>query len=461
MFRARPTSRMAPPGGHGAEGDDLGHVVGAVLVLDVLNDLLPPADAEVDVDVRHGDPLRVQKPFEVEGVFHGIHVGDIHAVGHHGAGGGAPAGAHRDAPALGVADEVGDDEEVVHKPHLPDDPHLVVQPLPVALRITGVAAGKALLAQLLEVGVPVGVPLGQLELGQVVDAELEVHVAHLGDFDRVLHGLRVVGEQLGHLLSGLDVELAGLHPQAVGVVHRLAHLDAHEGVLHLRVLPAEIVGVVGHHQGDARLLVDADEPLVDGGVVGQLVILQLQVVAVLPEQLPHLQGGGLGPLVVARQEQPGHLPGLAGRQGDQPPGVLAQNLLVDAGLDVEPLGEGGGVQIAQVAVALLIAAQEDQVVHGGVVLVYLVGELPGGHVDLAADDGLDPLRLAGLVEVHHAVHHPVVGDGHGRLAQLLHPLYQQGNAAGPVQQGELGMHMQMDKGHGGASSFSIRSGCCR
>ena len=60
--------RDSPPGGHGAEGDDLGHVVGAVLVLDVLNDLLPPADAEVDVDVRHGDPLRVQKPLEVEGI---------------------------------------------------------------------------------------------------------------------------------------------------------------------------------------------------------------------------------------------------------------------------------------------------------------------------------------------------------------------------------------------------------
>ena len=81
----------------------------------------------------------------------------------------------------------------------------------------------------------------------MVDAELEVHCT-ARDFDRVLHRLRVVGEQGGHLLGGFD-QLAGLHPQAVGIVHRLAHLDAHEGVLHLRVLPAEIVGVVGHHQG--------------------------------------------------------------------------------------------------------------------------------------------------------------------------------------------------------------------
>ena len=449
------------PGRHGPEGDDLGYVVGAVLVLDVLHDLLPPADAEVDVNVRHGNPLRVQKPLKVEGVLHGVHVGDGQAVGHHAPGGGAPAGAHRDALPLGIADEVRDDEEVVHKPHLPDNPHLIVQPLPVALGMVGVAAGKALLAQLLEVGVPVGVPLRQFELRQVVDAELEVHAAQLGDLPRVLQGLGVVGEQLGHLLGGLDVELAGLHPQAVGVVHRLAHLDAHEGVLHLRVLPAEVVGVVGHHQGDAGLLVDADKPLVDHRVVGQVVVLQLQVVAVLPEQLPHLQGGGLGPLVVARQDQPGHLPGLAGRQGDEPRRVLPQQLLVDAGLDVKPLGEGGGVQAAQVAVALLIAAQEDQVIHGGVHPVDPVGAAAGGHVHLAADDGLDPLRLTGLVEVHHAVHGPVVGDGHSGLPQLLHPLHQQGDAAGPVQQGVFGVYVQMDKGHGDASSFSIGSGCRR
>ena len=72
------------PGSHGAEGDDLGHVVGTVFILDVLNDLLPPPDAEVDVNIRHGDPLGVEESLKVEGVFHRVHVGDGHAVGHHG-----------------------------------------------------------------------------------------------------------------------------------------------------------------------------------------------------------------------------------------------------------------------------------------------------------------------------------------------------------------------------------------
>ena len=60
-------------------------------------------------------------------VLHRVHIGDVHAVGHHGPGGGAAARTHGDVVALGVADEVGHDEEVVHKAHLADHGHLIFQ----------------------------------------------------------------------------------------------------------------------------------------------------------------------------------------------------------------------------------------------------------------------------------------------------------------------------------------------
>ena len=44
---------------HGAEGDDLHHMVLAVLPSDVLDDLPSPGVAEVHVDIRHAHPLRV------------------------------------------------------------------------------------------------------------------------------------------------------------------------------------------------------------------------------------------------------------------------------------------------------------------------------------------------------------------------------------------------------------------
>ena len=245
-----------PLGGHGAEGDDLGHVVGAVFPVDVVDDLPPAAVAEVHVDIGHGHTLGVQEALEVQGVLHGVHVGDVQAVGHHGACGGTTAGAHGDVLALGIADEVGDDEEVLHKAHPADHGHLIFQLLQILLGAVGVAPGKALAAEGLKVGVPVGIPFGKLELRQVVGAELEVHIAPLSDTGGVFDGLGPVGEEGCHLLLALNVELLGLEAHPGGVLHGAAHLDAHKDVLDGGVGPGEVVGVVGDHQGNAGLLVE-------------------------------------------------------------------------------------------------------------------------------------------------------------------------------------------------------------
>src|SRR5699024_870298 len=92
------------PGGHGAEGDDLGHPVVAVLPADVVHDLVPAGVAEVHVNIRHAHPLGVQEPLEVQAVLHGVDVGDVEAVGDHAAGGAAPARAHGDPLLPGEAD---------------------------------------------------------------------------------------------------------------------------------------------------------------------------------------------------------------------------------------------------------------------------------------------------------------------------------------------------------------------
>ena len=430
-------------GGHGTEGDDLGHVVGAVLSGNVVDDLLTAADAEVDVDIRHGDALGVQEALEVQVILHGVQVGDVQAVGHHGASRRATARSHRDAVIFGVGDEVGDDEEVVHKAHLADHGHLIFQLLAVLLGLAGIAAQESLLAQVLKIGVAVLPALGQLEVGQVVLAELKFHVAGLGDLGGVLQGLGALGEQGGHLLLGLDVKLLSLKLHPPGIVHRLARLDAHKDVLHLRVLAGKVVGVVGAHQGDTRLPVQAQDALVHLALGGDAVVLELQVVAVLPKELPHFQGHLFGFVVLPRHEELGDLAAQAGGQGDEPAAVLPQQVQVDTGLDVKALQKGLRDHVGEVAVALLVAAQQHQVREGGVVLVDLLkaGAAPGRHIDLAADDRLHPRILAGPVEVDDAVHDPVVGDGNRLLADVLYPLHQLFDAAGPVQQGKLSMQV--------------------
>ena len=131
-----------------------------------------------------------------------------------------------------------------------------------------------------------------------------------------------------------------------------------------------------------------------------------------------------------------------------------EQLPVDTGLDVKALGEAAGHQIAQVPIALLVPAQQDQVGVVVVRAVLLLEAAAGRHIDLAPDDGPDALGEAGLVKGHRAVHDPVVGDGEGGLPQGLGLFGDLVDPAGPVQQGVFGMHMEVDKGHFNSSLWS-------
>ena len=146
----------------------------------------------------------------------------------------------------------------------------------------------------------------------MVDSKLEVHLTHLGDLGGILYGLRALGKEGAHLLFAFDVELLGLETHTVGVLQPLACLDAHEHVLHHRVLSGEVVGVVGGHQGNPRLGVESENSGVHRLLLVDAVVLNLQVVAVLPKDVPHLQGVGQRPLVVPRHEPPGDFSAQAG-----------------------------------------------------------------------------------------------------------------------------------------------------
>ena len=75
----------------------------------------------------------------------------------------------------------------------------------------------------------------------------------------------------------------------------------------------------------------------------------------------------------------------------------------------------------------------------------------GGHVELEADDGLDAFVEGGAIELDDAAQGAVVGEGHGRHAQLLGPLDEALHTAGAVEQRVLAVHVKMDEigGHRG------------
>ena len=112
----------------GAVGDhvgDLRRVVAAVLGVDVLDDLLAPVALDVDVDVRRAVALGRQEALEQQAERHGVGGGDAEGVADRRVGGAAPALAE-DVGLPAEAHEVPHDEEVAGEAELLDDRQLVV-----------------------------------------------------------------------------------------------------------------------------------------------------------------------------------------------------------------------------------------------------------------------------------------------------------------------------------------------
>jgi len=139
----------------------------------------------------------------------------------------------------------------------------------------------------------------------------------------------------------------------------------------------------------------------------------------------------------------------ATRERDQPFRVLGQDLLVDAGLVVHALHLADRAQAHEVQVALVVGGEQRQVVRIAVDPSLAQEARAGRHVDLAADDRLDPGVLARLVEVDGAVHDAVVGEADRRHLELGRPRHHGGDAARPIEQRVLGVVMEVDEGFWG------------
>ena len=87
--------------------------------------------------------------------------------------------------------------------------------------------------------------------------------------------------------------------------------------------------------------------------------------------------------------------------------------------DVKAFGEGGAHKAAEIVVALLVAAEENEVGIVAVQRLLLLVQGAGCHIDLAADNRLDAGRFTGFVKSHRTVHDTVIRHREGRHAQLL------------------------------------------
>ncbi len=210
--------------------------------------------------------------------------------------------------------------------------------------------------------------------------------------------------------------------------------------------------VVGGHQRDGCALVQPYQGLVDLGLHLDAVALEFQPEVLRPELVTQLDRKILGLLFLVHPEQLIDLAGQATGQAADAGGVFTQQIHVDARSKGEAVDKSARSQSGQVAVALFVARDQGQVaVAIAFALVVLLAHGAPGHIHLAAHQGLDAARLAVGVEFHRAVHVAVVRQGQSSLFVSLTGLDQTADAICTVEQGVLGMHMQVDEvriGHG-------------
>ena len=444
-------------GRHGAEGNDLSHMVTAVFLHHIVDHFLAALVAEINVKIRHADALGVEEPLEQQVVPDGINSRDPHAVRRQTAGAAAAPRPHRQLNTLGIADKIIHDQIVVDIPHLLDDAHLILQPAHYRfLRILPVMAVQSLVTQSLKVG-EVVLSGGRIKAGQLRMAKIEFHLTAAGNLLRAVKGIRQLREQRAHLLLGLQIELIRSEFHGIRVIHRMVGLDAQKNLVHPAVLFFQVMTVVGHHQRDPRLPGETDQAAVHRLLLPQRVVLQLEEEVVLPENLPVAQGGLSGTVIIARRQAAGNFPRQTGRQGDQPLVILLQQLPVHPGLAVKSLGPGAGHHGDQVLVPRVVLAQQNQMAGVAVQFVHPVHTGAGCHIDFAPDHRMNPPFLGFFIKIHGAIHNAVVRDCHAVLSQFTHLVEQFSDAAGPIEQAVLGVHMQMGKAHGFSSSFPALS----
>ena len=442
---------------HRSERDDLRDVLAAVLLRDVADHLVAAPEAEVDVDVGHRDPLGVQVPLEDQLVLDRIDVRDAQAVGDEAARGRAAPRPNRDPVLSRVLDEVPDDQEVSGEPHAVDHPDLVIDPGLVLLEpVTeepfrgkplpdGHPLAEAAACHLLEVLVG-RAALGDGEVGKRRAVPFEQQVAPSRDRRGVLDRLGEVFEQALHLLARLEVVLLGVaHP--IGVLHRLAGLDAEQHFVRGVIVAPEEMAVVRGHERQARAPRERDETGIDRRLLGHPLVLDFQEIIPLPHHRRVGERDALRVGVPLLAQERGDFPAEAGRKRDEPFAAFGEQRAVDPRLVVEALLKTLGDELDQVLVARVILGQQNEMVVG--LFLALCGlpiaAVARRHVRFDSDDRADPLLERLLIELDGAEQIAVVRDGdrlHPECDGLLEHLVDLLRA---VEKRELGMVVEVDE----------------
>ena len=404
---------------HGAEGGNLTDRILAVVLADVLDDAPAVVLAEVDVEVGHRYPFRIQEALEQQGVGQRIEVGDAQAVGDQRTGAGTPARPDRHAVVLGPVDEVGHDQEVTWEAHLQDGLALEDEALVVFRPALGahfgvrIQLGEANLQPFLRLIDEIfanGHARRDREIGQEVLAQRHRDVATLGNFQRVFQRLRQIGEQLRHLGLRLEILFLGVELRPPRIAQHVAFGNADARFVGAEVVTVHELDRMRRDQRNPRFAGQIGRLLNDGLLLRLAVALHFQIERAGENRLP-----GLGPLAgqieIAVQQRFANIPEMRSGQGDQP---VAANLAKPVAVQFSPVTPAFdqislAQQLAQLLVTGVVARQQQQAIS-------IVRRLRIGDPDIRPGNRLDPLAARPGIELDQPEQIAQIGQSHRRHA---------------------------------------------
>ena len=105
--------------------------------------------------------------------------------------------------------------------------------------------------------------------------ENEIQVTLLGDAYCIFKSILTAGKEFLQFLFAFQIEIIGRKPHPVFIIHTFARLNAQQNILHLGILPAQVVGIIGDHKRQPCFPGDAADPLVHSLLLAEAVILKL------------------------------------------------------------------------------------------------------------------------------------------------------------------------------------------
>ncbi|MNB96692.1 hypothetical protein D3C75_439010 [compost metagenome] len=117
------------PRSHRSEGDNLGHMLLAVFLHDIGDNLIAALIAEVDVNIRHRYPLGIKEALKEQVVFQRVYVGDPQGIRSEASRRRAAARPGNNSVLVTIGNEIPDDQKIIAEAHALNNAQLVVQTL--------------------------------------------------------------------------------------------------------------------------------------------------------------------------------------------------------------------------------------------------------------------------------------------------------------------------------------------